>query len=82
MPHQPSVVDTLRVVTGLLRLARKAVIDARHIDDMIEIDTLMQIAQIEAERQIANETTWAWLRLFYEEPALPLLPNEARARPG
>lgn len=53
MPEQPSVADTLRVVRGFLRLARKAVVDARHIEAMIEIDTLMQIAQIEAERQIA-----------------------------
>jgi hypothetical protein len=50
---QPSVVDTLRVVRGFLRLARKAVVDARHIEAMIEIDTLMQVTQAEADRQIA-----------------------------
>ncbi|UVK46424.1 hypothetical protein BPNPMPFG_002068 [Mesorhizobium sp. AR07] len=53
MSDQPSIVDTLRIVRGFLRLARKAVVDARHIEAMIEIDTLMQIAQAEAERQIA-----------------------------
>ena len=49
---QPSVVETLRVVRGLLSLARKAVIDARHIEAMIEIDTLMQIAQAEVDKRI------------------------------
>jgi len=53
VPDQPSVVDTLRVVRGFLHLARKAVIDARHIEAMVEIDTLMQIAQVETDRQIA-----------------------------
>ncbi|PZV39551.1 hypothetical protein [Mesorhizobium kowhaii] len=53
MSDQPSVVDTLRVVREFLRLARKAVVDARHIEAMIEIDTLMQIAQVETDRQIA-----------------------------
>lgn len=53
MPDQPSVVDTLRIVRGFLHLARKAVVDARHIEAMLEIDTLMQIAQVEADRQIA-----------------------------
>ena len=51
MSDQPSVADTLRVVAGHLRLARKAVVDARHIDAVIEIDTLM--AQVEVDRQIA-----------------------------
>ncbi|UVK51583.1 hypothetical protein DBIPINDM_004871 [Mesorhizobium sp. AR02] len=53
MPDQPSVVDTLRIVRGFLSLARKAVIDARHVEAMIEIDTLMQVAQVETDRQIA-----------------------------
>jgi hypothetical protein len=50
---QPSVVETLRVVKGLLNLARRAVMDARHVEAMIEIDTLMQVAQVETERRIA-----------------------------
>ena len=54
MPDQPSVVETLRIVRGFLRLARKAVIDARHLEAMIEIDTLMQVAQAEADKRIAS----------------------------
>ena len=54
MPDQPSVVETLRIVRGFLILARKAVIDARHLEAMIEIDTLMQVAQAEADKRIAS----------------------------
>ncbi|MET2832594.1 hypothetical protein [Mesorhizobium shangrilense] len=53
LSDQPNIVDTLRVVRGFLRLARKSIIDARHIEAMIEIDTLMQMAEAEAQRQIA-----------------------------
>jgi len=51
--NQPSVVETLRIVRGFLILARKAVIDAHHIEAIIEIDTLMQVAQAETDRRIA-----------------------------
>lgn len=54
MPDQPSVVETLRIVRGFLILARKAVIDARHLEAMIEIDTLMQVAQAETDKRIAS----------------------------
>ncbi|QKC70505.1 MULTISPECIES: hypothetical protein [Mesorhizobium] len=53
MSNQPSVVETLRIVRGFLILARKAVIDAHHIEAIIEIDTLMQVAQAETDRRIA-----------------------------
>ncbi|TPM94537.1 hypothetical protein [Mesorhizobium sp. B2-1-3A] len=53
MSNQPSVVETLRIVRGFLTLARKAVIDAHHVEAMIEIDTLMQVAQVETDRRIA-----------------------------
>lgn len=54
MPDQPSIVETLRTVRGFLSLARKAVIDARHLEAMIEIDTLMQVAQSETDKRIAS----------------------------
>ena len=54
MPHQPSAVETLRIVRGFLSLARKAVIDASHLEAMIEIDTLMQVAQAETDKRIAS----------------------------
>ncbi|WP_154674541.1 hypothetical protein [Mesorhizobium erdmanii] len=53
MSEQPNIVETLRIVRGCLTVARKAVIDARHIEALTEIDTLMQVAQLEAERRIA-----------------------------
>ncbi|WP_027059858.1 hypothetical protein [Mesorhizobium loti] len=53
MSDQPSVVETLRVVREHLRHARKAVIDARHLEATIEIDTLMQVALVETDRRIA-----------------------------
>lgn len=53
MSDQPSVVETLRTVRVYLGLARKAVFDAHHVEAMIEIDTLMQIAQAETDRRIA-----------------------------
>ncbi|BCG87060.1 hypothetical protein MesoLj113c_31700 [Mesorhizobium sp. 113-3-9] len=53
MSDQPGVVETLRIVRGFLSLARKAVIDARHLEAMVEIDTLMQVALVETDRRIA-----------------------------
>lgn len=53
MEDPDDVADTLRVVLGHLRLARKCIQDAGRLEALREIDTFINVIMIETERQIA-----------------------------
>jgi len=52
VPDKPTLVQTLRTTSEALRAIRKTVAKSGHIREMTDVDTLVQVAQVEAEKLI------------------------------
>ena len=59
MPQQESLLETLRSTSSALLRLRKLITLSGHLDAMVEIDTLLAVAQTETNRHItvANLTS-------------------------
>ena len=53
MPHRESLLETLRSASSALLRLRKSITLSGHLDAMMEIDTLLAVAQTETNRSIA-----------------------------
>ncbi len=51
MPDRTTLVDTLRTTSSMLKAIRKMVIDAGCLQEMQDIDSLINVAQNEADRR-------------------------------
>ena len=54
MPQQESLLETLRSTSAVLLRLRKSITLSGHLDAMVEIDTLLAVAQTETNRHIAT----------------------------
>jgi hypothetical protein len=50
---KPTLGETLRTTSAMLKAIRKMVGETGHLYDMVEIDTLINAAQVEADRRAA-----------------------------
>jgi len=54
VPHRESLLETLRSTSSALLRLRKSITLSGHLDAMMEIDTLLAVAQTETNRHIAT----------------------------
>jgi hypothetical protein len=54
MSETQSFIETLRSTRAALLAARKTILINGHLDAMVEIDTLLAVAQAETDRRIAR----------------------------
>jgi hypothetical protein len=52
MAGLPSLIDTLRQARDVLHQLRRKIAAAGHVESMQEIDSLVAVAEIEAERKL------------------------------
>lgn len=54
MPHQPHIDQTLRRTSTDLKRIRKGIHDDGYAQELQEIDTLVTVAQLEADRRLSR----------------------------
>ncbi|KRB22498.1 hypothetical protein [Mesorhizobium sp. Root172] len=51
MTDMPTLAATLRATSETLKTVRNMVVQSGHLHEMLDIDTLVNVAQVEAERR-------------------------------
>lgn len=54
MPNKSNLVETLRTTSEALKVIRRRVAGSGHLAAMTDIDTLVQVAQEEADKMITS----------------------------